>query len=93
MGRDFLPRGNGIVTRNPLLLHLVHVPVGDPRRPKDPRKLDSKKVPLCVGTGFAEREWAVFEHKPDEIFLEFEDVRHEIEKETDRLNGKNKVCT
>ena len=25
MGRDFLPRGTGIVTRRPLVLNLVHV--------------------------------------------------------------------
>ncbi|CAJ0574067.1 unnamed protein product, partial [Mesorhabditis spiculigera] len=29
VGRDFLPRGTGIVTRRPLLLHLCHVPLED----------------------------------------------------------------
>ena len=30
VGRDFLPRGSGIVTRRPLVLQLVHTPVPDP---------------------------------------------------------------
>lgn len=29
VGRDFLPRGTGIVTRRPLILQLVHVPADD----------------------------------------------------------------
>ncbi|KZT56849.1 hypothetical protein CALCODRAFT_496837 [Calocera cornea HHB12733] len=30
VGRDFLPRGSGIVTRRPLILQLVHIPPPDP---------------------------------------------------------------
>ncbi|KAI0758587.1 P-loop containing nucleoside triphosphate hydrolase protein [Irpex lacteus] len=30
VGRDFLPRGQGIVTRRPLILQLIHTPVPDP---------------------------------------------------------------
>ena len=29
VGRDFLPRGQGIVTRRPLVLQLIHTPVPD----------------------------------------------------------------
>lgn len=29
MGRDFLPRGTGIVTRRPLILQLLHVSKDD----------------------------------------------------------------
>lgn len=29
MGRDFLPRGSGIVTRRPLVLQLIHLPASD----------------------------------------------------------------
>ena len=29
VGRDFLPRGSGIVTRRPLLLQLVSIPTDD----------------------------------------------------------------
>lgn len=28
VGRDFLPRGSGIVTRRPLILQLIHGPTG-----------------------------------------------------------------
>uniref|UniRef100_A0A8C6YJQ4 Dynamin-1-like protein n=1 Tax=Naja naja TaxID=35670 RepID=A0A8C6YJQ4_NAJNA len=34
VGRDFLPRGSGIVTRRPLVLQLVHVPTLEDRRRK-----------------------------------------------------------
>jgi dynamin 1-like protein len=30
VGRDFLPRGSGIVTRRPLVLQLIHTPATDP---------------------------------------------------------------
>jgi dynamin 1-like protein len=29
VGRDFLPRGTGIVTRRPLILQLIHVSADD----------------------------------------------------------------
>lgn len=36
-------------------------------------------------------EWAKFLHTNNKIFTNFEEVRDEIEKETERLTGKNKV--
>ena len=36
VGRDFLPRGTGVVTRRPLVLQLVYTPVND----KETRKQD-----------------------------------------------------
>ena len=33
VGRDFLPRGQGIVTRRPLVLQLIHTPSPDPTAP------------------------------------------------------------
>ncbi len=33
VGRDFLPRGQGIVTRRPLVLQLIHTPLPDPSSP------------------------------------------------------------
>lgn len=35
VGRDFLPRGSGIVTRRPLVLQLVHVPPLEERRKQE----------------------------------------------------------
>ncbi|VDM80230.1 unnamed protein product [Strongylus vulgaris] len=78
VGRDFLPRGTGIVTRRPLILHLSHVPPDDEIRRRKPD-----------GTLLTE-DWAMFEHTGGKIFTDFGEVRKEIETETDRLTGSNK---
>ncbi|XP_032274091.1 dynamin-1 isoform X6 [Halichoerus grypus] len=62
VGRDFLPRGSGIVTRRPLVLQLVN----------------------------ATTEYAEFLHCKGKKFTDFEEVRLEIEAETDRITGTNK---
>lgn len=36
-------------------------------------------------------EWGVFLHVKNKIFTEFDEIRQEIESETDRVTGKNKV--
>ena len=38
VGRDFLPRGSGIVTRRPLVLQLIHVPASDGMRSSYPEE-------------------------------------------------------
>nr|XP_057939801.1 dynamin-2 isoform X2 [Doryrhamphus excisus] len=62
VGRDFLPRGSGIVTRRPLILQLVN----------------------------NKAEYAEFLHCKGRKFVDFDEVRLEIEAETDRLTGSNK---
>ncbi|XP_048102863.1 dynamin-3 isoform X2 [Alosa alosa] len=62
VGRDFLPRGSGIVTRRPLVLQLVN----------------------------NKAEYAEFLHCKGRKFVDFEEVRSEIEAETDRITGSNK---
>ncbi|XP_032385581.1 dynamin-2 isoform X3 [Etheostoma spectabile] len=62
VGRDFLPRGSGIVTRRPLILQLVNSKV----------------------------EYAEFLHCKGRKFVDFDEVRLEIEAETDRITGSNK---
>ncbi|XP_074025553.1 dynamin-1 shibire isoform X1 [Leptinotarsa decemlineata] len=62
VGRDFLPRGSGIVTRRPLILQLIN----------------------------ANTEYAEFLHCKGKKFVDFEEVRKEIEAETDRVTGSNK---
>uniref|UniRef100_A0A8C1UZG5 dynamin GTPase n=1 Tax=Cyprinus carpio TaxID=7962 RepID=A0A8C1UZG5_CYPCA len=62
VGRDFLPRGSGIVTRRPLVLQLIS----------------------------ANAEWAEFLHCKGKKFTDFDEVRQEIEAETDRVTGANK---
>ena len=70
VGIDFLPRGDGVVTRRPLELRLVHVPESDASRLAD--------------------AWAVFGALPDKIFTNFDQVRDEINRQTDLVAGKNK---
>ncbi|KAG7269004.1 hypothetical protein CRUP_033496 [Coryphaenoides rupestris] len=62
VGRDFLPRGSGIVTRRPLVLQLINCPT----------------------------EYAEFLHCKGKKFVDFDEVRQEIEAETDRITGQNK---
>ncbi|XP_058495853.1 dynamin-2-like isoform X3 [Solea solea] len=62
VGRDFLPRGSGIVTRRPLILQLVN----------------------------SKAEYAEFLHCKGRKFVDFDEVRMEIEAETERLTGSNK---
>ncbi|TDH13411.1 hypothetical protein EPR50_G00057520 [Perca flavescens] len=62
VGKDFLPRGSGIVTRRPLVLQLINCPT----------------------------EHAEFLHCKGKKFIDFDEVRLEIEAETDRITGQNK---
>uniref|UniRef100_A0AC34GP64 Dynamin GTPase n=1 Tax=Panagrolaimus sp. ES5 TaxID=591445 RepID=A0AC34GP64_9BILA len=80
VGRDFLPRGSGIVTRRPLLIHLIHTPKDGEERMKDEIQF------LDISDG----DWATFEHLPNTTFTDFENVRQEIQTETNRLIGTNK---
>ncbi|KAJ9505175.1 hypothetical protein QJQ45_024850 [Haematococcus lacustris] len=61
VGRDFLPRGTGIVTRRPLVLQLV--------------KQDDADA----------QEFGEFGHNPGRKYTNFEEIRGEIEAETERL--------
>uniref|UniRef100_A0A8C5PH99 dynamin GTPase n=1 Tax=Leptobrachium leishanense TaxID=445787 RepID=A0A8C5PH99_9ANUR len=62
VGREFLPRGSGIVTRRPLVLQLIN----------------------------STTEYAEFLHCKGIKYTDFNDVRLEIESETDRATGVNK---
>ncbi|XP_062413053.1 dynamin 3a isoform X2 [Sardina pilchardus] len=62
VGRDFLPRGSGVVTRRPLVLQLIN----------------------------HDKEYAEFLHCRGKKIADFEEVRKEIETETERLTGANK---
>ena len=89
VGRDFLPRGTGIVTRRPLVLQLIN------RRPsKDLKKAnDLVDVNASESTGGQSEnnadEWGEFLHLPGKKFFNFEDIRNEIVRETDAKTGKN----
>ncbi|XP_055304300.1 dynamin isoform X7 [Sitodiplosis mosellana] len=62
VGKDFLPRGSGIVTRRPLILQLINGPA----------------------------EFGEFLHCKGKKFVDFNEIRMEIEAETDRITGSNK---
>ncbi|XP_021708051.1 dynamin isoform X1 [Aedes aegypti] len=62
VGKDFLPRGSGIVTRRPLILQLINGTV----------------------------EYGEFLHQKGKKLTNFDEIRQEIEAETDRVTGSNK---
>ncbi|XP_074554354.1 dynamin-1-like protein isoform X2 [Halichoeres trimaculatus] len=76
VGRDLLPRGTGVVTRRPLILQLVHVDPGDARKSDE--------------SGREGEEWGKFLHTKNQIFTDFDEIRQEIENETERISGNNK---
>ncbi|XP_042352597.1 dynamin-1-like protein isoform X4 [Plectropomus leopardus] len=77
VGRDILPRGTGIVTRRPLILQLVHIDPEDRRKSNEENGIDGE-------------EWGKFLHTKNKIYTDFEEIRKEIEAETDRISGDNK---
>lgn len=77
VGRDFLPRGSGIVTRRPLVLQLTNVTPG------------RKEPEGGLKPGESADEWGEFLHCPGKKFYDFSAIRDEIVAETDRKTGKN----
>uniref|UniRef100_A0A8C5CXX9 Dynamin-1-like protein n=1 Tax=Gadus morhua TaxID=8049 RepID=A0A8C5CXX9_GADMO len=96
VGRDLLPRGTGIVTRRPLILQLVHIDTEDRRKTFEENgnlsQGDSCQLCfLCVfSLGIDGDEWGKFLHTKNKIYTDFEEIRQEIEAETERLSGTNK---
>jgi dynamin GTPase len=64
VGKDFLPRGSGIVTRRPLILQLQYHPT---------------------------EEYGEFLHARGRKFTNFDDIRQEIEDETERISPNKGV--
>lgn len=86
VGRDFLPRGSGIVTRRPLILQLIN------RRPTSHVNGTSKSdqlIPTEQDNETNEDEWGEFLHLPGKKFHDFNEIREEIVKETEAKTGKN----
>uniref|UniRef100_A0A8C2DS20 Dynamin-1-like protein n=1 Tax=Cyprinus carpio TaxID=7962 RepID=A0A8C2DS20_CYPCA len=77
VGKDLLPRGTGIVTRRPLILQLVHVDPEDRRKTSEENGVDGE-------------EWGKFLHTKNKIYTDFDEIRQEIENETERVSGNNK---
>ncbi|XP_044049050.1 dynamin-1-like protein isoform X1 [Siniperca chuatsi] len=87
VGRDILPRGTGIVTRRPLILQLVHIDPEDRRKTSEEN--ESKKNGRLY-RGIDGEEWGKFLHTKNKIYTDFEEIRQEIEAETERISGNNK---
>ena len=85
VGRDFLPRGSGIVTRRPLILQLINIPADD-----EDNKPEETYTPHTPASVAEHGEWAEFHHIPGRKFTAFDQVRQEIENETARIAGNNK---
>ncbi|XP_018426092.1 PREDICTED: dynamin-1-like protein isoform X7 [Nanorana parkeri] len=78
VGRDLLPRGTGVVTRRPLILQLVLASADDRRKTSG------------EDNGVDAEEWGKFLHTKNKIYTDFDEIRQEIETETERISGNNK---
>ncbi|XP_076798626.1 dynamin-1-like protein isoform X11 [Arvicanthis niloticus] len=97
VGRDLLPRGTGVVTRRPLILQLVHVSPEDKRKTtgEENGKFQSWnpatwKNSRHLSKGVEAEEWGKFLHTKNKLYTDFDEIRQEIENETERISGNNK---
>ncbi|KAM8964926.1 dynamin-1-like protein isoform 2-T5 [Sarcophilus harrisii] len=81
VGRNFLPKGSGIMTRRPLILQLVHVASLEERQAASPE------------TYIQAEEWATFLHSKHKIYTNFHEIPKEISNETERITGTNKAIS
>ena len=74
VGKSILPRGTGIVTRRPLIMQLVYCPKDD-------------RVHRSSEEGTLNLDWwCQFLHTKSKLFTDVDEIRSEIEHETD--NGR-----
>ena len=90
VGRDFLPRGTGICTRRPLVLQLHCIgnnnePVARTRGDDTDKENNANRSGAAAG-----EEWGEFLHLPGQRFYDFNQIREEISRETERVSGRNK---
>ncbi|KAK8101269.1 Dynamin GTPase [Apiospora kogelbergensis] len=83
VGRDFLPRGSGIVTRRPLVLQLINRPAT--------AQTNGTNEDVANSTDKAANtdEWGEFLHIPGQKFYDFNKIREEISRETEAKVGRN----
>ena len=74
VGKSFLPRGTGIVTRRPLILQLIH----------------SKEIEATEESGEDPWGYGVFLHQGEQKYYDFDEICEEIKKDTDKVSGTNK---
>ena len=94
VGREFLPRGTGIVTRRPLVIQLYNT--GNVGGEENVENIIHENIKGAESTtagassASSKQEWGEFLHLPGQKFFDFNEIRSEIARETDRLTGKNK---
>ena len=101
VGRDFLPRGSGIVTRRPLILQLMNTkqvctgrrmspcplcPLPNRNKGSVHFRITRRSEIIFIFKG----EWGEFLHAKGKKFTNFEQIRAEIDAETNRMTGSNK---
>ena len=74
VGKSFLPRGTGIVTRRPLVLQL----------------LNSKEIEATDESGPDPWGYGVFLHRGEQRYYSFDDICQEIQNDTDKVSGNNR---
>ncbi|OWB62413.1 hypothetical protein B5S31_g683 [[Candida] boidinii] len=90
VGREFLPRGTGIVTRRPLILQLINKRTSNKNKSNHQDLLDIQTVDdKGAKTENNSEEWGEFLHLPGKQFFNFDDIRKEIVRETEAKTGKN----
>ncbi|RMJ12108.1 Vacuolar protein sorting-associated protein 1 [Fusarium kuroshium] len=82
VGRDFLPRGSGIVTRRPLVLQLIN-------RPAQSNGVKADEIDTSNDKAANADEWGEFLHVPGQKFYDFSKIRDEINRETEAKVGRN----
>ena len=87
VGRSFLPRGTGIVTRRPLILQLYNTRNLDMSDAEDE---SGQNLNPNGTTADNSQEWGEFLHVPNKKFYKFHEIKTEIIRETDRSTGGNK---
>jgi dynamin 1-like protein len=96
VGKDFLPRGTDIVTRRPLILQLMRISDLHLHGILIHTFFSSLLINLTYKTKqtfftfIDKKEWGEFLHKPRKQYFDFDEIKREIEIETERVAGKNK---
>lgn len=90
VGREFLPRGSGIVTRRPLILQLVNRKDGrDNHLTPEEKAVIKPKLPDGRPSEDSDQEYGEFLHLPGKRFFCFDNIRKEIVRATDATAGDN----
>lgn len=103
VGRDFLPRGSGVVTRRPLILQLVHTATktkaGNSKKANRETPVEHEDVEAYFSDDEGDAsekekeepdEWGKFLHLKERKMTDFDEICEEIERETERVTGTNK---